>query len=77
MRRSLAHAGNLGTRGGAGLVLAPEIAADDGTAAAQKSYVDEWDERIILTAIPLDPARMPVLDAPRVESEVVIRRREA
>ncbi len=40
-------------------------------------YVDEWDERIILTAIPLDPARMPVLDAPRVESEVVIRRREA
>ena len=40
-------------------------------------YVDEWDERIVLTAIPLDPARMPVLDTPPVESEVVIRRREA
>jgi len=40
-------------------------------------FVDEWDERIILTSISLDPARMPVLDASPVESEVVIRRREA
>ncbi len=43
----------------------------------ENGFVNEWDERVILGPLSVDPARMPVLDAPPVEAEVVVRRREA
>jgi hypothetical protein len=38
-------------------------------------YVESWGERIILTPIQLDPARMPVSDEPAVNPDVTVRRR--
>jgi hypothetical protein len=41
----------------------------------ENGFVNEWDERIVLTPIPIDPTCLPDVEAPPVDSDVVIRRR--
>lgn len=41
----------------------------------KSGFVEAWGERIILSKIPLDPTRMPVLDEPPVTEDPPVRRR--
>jgi len=42
---------------------------------SKSGFVEKWGERIMITSIPLDPTRMPVLDEPPVTPDVTVRRR--